>query len=303
MGNPGYIYALINPALEGLVKVGKTTTNPDKRANELSSATGVPMQFMVAHSVCIADCDLGEKYAHGILEKKGFRVSSNREFFQAPLQEAINAIKSTADFIGIASEKELSASKVKQVAKVQSNSADWADLVREADKYMKTPNCDLDVDKALDMYRKAAEKGCVRAYYEQGFIHLFEAQGIGRIPIQFERFTIFQKLFGNDNALNGYRQGHAGKGLECHRIALKHGYELSYAALASYFGETNNTAEAKRHWDLFFQSNIFRQRNERQRGRRNESSDFVTNYKNFLAENLKMDWEEAEYHANQKFDV
>jgi T5orf172 domain len=54
MGNPGYIYALINPSLEGLVKVGKTTTNPEKRANELSSVTGVPMQFIVAYS---CNCD------------------------------------------------------------------------------------------------------------------------------------------------------------------------------------------------------------------------------------------------------
>ena len=41
MNDPGFVYALINPSMEGLVKVGKTKRDPKGRANELSGATGV----------------------------------------------------------------------------------------------------------------------------------------------------------------------------------------------------------------------------------------------------------------------
>src|SRR6185369_11781349 len=42
MGGPGFVYALINPSMTGLVKVGRTERDPTGRAHELSSATGVP---------------------------------------------------------------------------------------------------------------------------------------------------------------------------------------------------------------------------------------------------------------------
>ena len=291
MSSPGYIYALINPALEGLVKVGKTTTNPANRANQLSSATGVPMQFMVAYSVIVSDCDLAEKYAHGILEKKGFRVSSNREFFQAPLPVAIDAIKSTASFIGVITESEFNSFSEDDTDDYFDNSA-WADLERAADVYFKTPYSQLDVERAVDLYNKAAQSGCVRGYYMQGFIHLLEAD------MTHEDTSFLGKLFGNnDKAVKKHK--HITNGLECHRIALKHGYELSYAALADYFGTTGNNSEAKRHWDLFFQSNCFRNRTEYD----GDILDFGVCYRNFLLLNLKMDEYESQYHTDQKFDV
>jgi len=291
MSNPGYIYALINPALEGLVKVGKTTTNPANRANQLSSATGVPMQFMVAYSVIVSDCDLAEKYAHGILEKKGFRVSSNREFFQAPLQVAIDAIKSTAIFIGTITESELFSFSEDVDEDNYFDDSAWADLEREADEYLKTPFSQLDDNKAIGLLNKAAQAGCVGAYYKMGSLHQLIADTMNDEP------TFLEKLFGNnEKAVKKHK--HVSSGLECHRIALKHGYELSYAALADYFGTAGNTAEAKRHWDLFFQSNIFRNRNPYD----GEISNYSVPYRNFLFLNLKMDEYESQYHADQKFD-
>jgi hypothetical protein len=47
----GYIYILINPSLEGLIKVGKTTRDPIDHAVELSKATGVPTPFIVAYHI------------------------------------------------------------------------------------------------------------------------------------------------------------------------------------------------------------------------------------------------------------
>ena len=36
----GYIYLMVNPSMEGLVKIGKTSRNPVDRARELGAATG-----------------------------------------------------------------------------------------------------------------------------------------------------------------------------------------------------------------------------------------------------------------------
>lgn len=41
MNDTGLVYVLINPSMEGLIKVGKTTRNPKERADELSKVTGV----------------------------------------------------------------------------------------------------------------------------------------------------------------------------------------------------------------------------------------------------------------------
>jgi hypothetical protein len=49
MNEPGFIYILINPSMAGLVKIGKTTRDPEARAKELSQATGVPTPFYVAY--------------------------------------------------------------------------------------------------------------------------------------------------------------------------------------------------------------------------------------------------------------
>ena len=49
----GYVYALINSSLIGLVKVGKTIKDPEIRAKEISSDTGVPTPFIVAFKVFV----------------------------------------------------------------------------------------------------------------------------------------------------------------------------------------------------------------------------------------------------------
>ena len=41
----GYIYILSNPTFKELYKVGKTSRDPYERAEELSSATGIPTPF------------------------------------------------------------------------------------------------------------------------------------------------------------------------------------------------------------------------------------------------------------------
>ena len=89
----GYVYVMTNSSIEGQVKIGKTTRDPYERAKELSSATGVPTPFVVVFYKPFKDCHLAEKTIHQYLEKKGYRVNNNREFFNMSIPEAIDVVQ------------------------------------------------------------------------------------------------------------------------------------------------------------------------------------------------------------------
>lgn len=84
-----YIYILSNPAMPGLIKVGKTTTHPTQRMGELHS-TGVPTPFEMEFSLIVPNCSTSERSAHQALNE--FRVAENREFFCIPVARAIKII-------------------------------------------------------------------------------------------------------------------------------------------------------------------------------------------------------------------
>ncbi len=92
LAKPGYIYALINPSLEGLVKIGKTTRDPTDRVRELSSSTAAPTPFVLACDVYVEDCTEAEAYLQPLLERRGYRVYENREFFYCPLKVVIQTL-------------------------------------------------------------------------------------------------------------------------------------------------------------------------------------------------------------------
>ena len=92
MTRPGYIYALINYSMPGLIKVGFTTRSAEERAAELSAATAVPTPFVVAYDILVPDGAGGERRIHERLEEQGYRVSDDREFFNAPLRQIIGAM-------------------------------------------------------------------------------------------------------------------------------------------------------------------------------------------------------------------
>jgi hypothetical protein len=92
----GFLYALTNPSMPGLVKVGMTQRRPEDRLHELSAATGVPTPFELRHSIHVTDAHTGEKALHAKWEKEGLRTTGGREFFRMDLHRAI------ADMEGVA---------------------------------------------------------------------------------------------------------------------------------------------------------------------------------------------------------
>lgn len=87
LGKAGYIYILVNPAFPRYVKIGKTTKDPEVRAKQLSSGTGVPAPYDVAWDALVSNCDEVERLVHQRLAYA--RSRNDREFFAIPLRKAV----------------------------------------------------------------------------------------------------------------------------------------------------------------------------------------------------------------------
>src|SRR5437763_16825221 len=90
MAQRGTIYILFNPAMSGLLKIGKTTRLSEQRATELSKATGVPSEFHVVYEEEFTDVGKAEQLIHSRLNE--YRYNRNREFFQLLLKQAIRVV-------------------------------------------------------------------------------------------------------------------------------------------------------------------------------------------------------------------
>lgn len=91
----GYVYVLSNPAMPGIVKIGKTTQSPEDRARQIGDATGVPFPFKIEFSVFLPDCHSAERFIHQRF--KGQRCNERREFFRVLPSEAGNAALEVLD--------------------------------------------------------------------------------------------------------------------------------------------------------------------------------------------------------------
>ena len=162
MDNKGYIYLMINPAIPNMVKIGKTTREPEQRAKELSSSTGVPIEFVLVHKRLVNNCTIAEKYIHEVLESKGVRVSKKREFFEIPIYEAIQVIEQYEDKED--SKNEASSSKLYAM-----------NILEEAKSYYYGHGDFLeDKYQALKLFKKSIDLGCSEGYLFIGRMYLYE---------------------------------------------------------------------------------------------------------------------------------
>lgn len=89
----GFVYVLSNPAMPGLVKIGRTVKIPTERAAEFNT-TGVPAPFEVAFYCIVEDAESLETRIHD--ELAGSRQAYDREFFRVDVTEAIAVIARVA---------------------------------------------------------------------------------------------------------------------------------------------------------------------------------------------------------------
>lgn len=90
---PGaFLYVMRCPAHgRDIYKVGFTDRDPEVRARELSAATASPTHFLVVQAWAVSDGLAAEQATHRRIEQ--FRLSTNREFFQAAYAELRKGIE------------------------------------------------------------------------------------------------------------------------------------------------------------------------------------------------------------------
>jgi hypothetical protein len=90
----GYVYVLLNTAMDGIVKIGSTTDSSEARAADISRATGVPTAFLVVYEEFVPDCKEAERRVHARLAQA--RVNPRREFFRVPPKVAVKVVQEVA---------------------------------------------------------------------------------------------------------------------------------------------------------------------------------------------------------------
>jgi hypothetical protein len=199
MKDNGYVYVLMNPAITNIVKIGKTTRDPEIRAEELSSATGVPSPFIVIYYEYFPSCSEAEIFVHTLLENKGYRVSKNREFFEISYKEAIDAVvmakrhysENVNDIQSCLNKENVTKSAIKQ-------KEFWKDFYEIAEKYYFGKDDELqDYKQALLNYKKARKLGSKEADLKIGIMY---TKGEGTKINENKALEFFKK--GAQNGIN-----------------------------------------------------------------------------------------------------
>ncbi len=88
----GIVYILTNPAMPGLVKIGKTSRDSVKeRLKELYSSTGVPVPFECEYAARVEDASAVEQILHETFGP--YRINPKREFFDISSEEARDVLQ------------------------------------------------------------------------------------------------------------------------------------------------------------------------------------------------------------------
>lgn len=85
------IYILINEAMPGYVKIGRTATNLEQRIRDLSASTSIPLLFTCFYACTVKNAQFVEHHLHDAFDNN--RVNPRREFFQIAPQRVVSALK------------------------------------------------------------------------------------------------------------------------------------------------------------------------------------------------------------------
>ena len=89
-----YVYILINDAMPGLIKIGRTNTSVMQRMSELNSPAGIPLPFTCYYAARVEDSFKVEKNLHEAFGDH--RIRERREFFRLSPHRAQAALELAA---------------------------------------------------------------------------------------------------------------------------------------------------------------------------------------------------------------
>jgi hypothetical protein len=86
----GYIYAMANDSMPGLLKVGMTEREPTDRLRDANSSDTwrPPTPFKIMMAKAVREPRAKEASLHALLAKLGTRINTNREFFRISMEDA-----------------------------------------------------------------------------------------------------------------------------------------------------------------------------------------------------------------------
>ena len=87
MAKSGFVYAITNDAMPGLVKIGATARDPADRLNEARHDTWAPSCFRITEQAAVDDAFGTERVIHALLAPR--RFEARREFFRLSHEEAL----------------------------------------------------------------------------------------------------------------------------------------------------------------------------------------------------------------------
>ena len=90
----GFIYVFSNPSQKGLIKIGKSQSDPQSLRKDELYTTGVPEPFNVEYIAFVEDFHTVEGLVHNKLND--FRPNKKREFFTCSIPHAILTIQQIA---------------------------------------------------------------------------------------------------------------------------------------------------------------------------------------------------------------
>lgn len=93
-GKAGWVYAVSNESMPGILKIGRTSREPEARLREMNSRTETPTPFRLEAVVRSANAAWTERAIHERLN--GVRVNERREFFRLTPASALAAMMAVA---------------------------------------------------------------------------------------------------------------------------------------------------------------------------------------------------------------
>jgi hypothetical protein len=245
----GWVYIITNKAMPDLVKVGFSTKDPEKRADELYS-TGVPHRYVVEYDALVDNPYGVEQKAHKLLKN----YIENKEWFRCDIIKAVAAIREAAENTIIHESIKFPFNAVEQF------NLGW--------NYANGSGVTKNLEQAVYWYKKAAEQGNAAAQCNLGVCYE-NGRGVERNLNQAVYW--YEKSAEKGNATAQFNLGMAyvnGNGVEkdlnqamylCKKSAEKgHAKAQEYVTNLGFYPKEDNTKKIEIN-----QNNVFKKPMER----------------------------------------
>jgi len=172
----GFIYIVSNPSLEGLIKIGKSESDPVKRAAQLSNTSNIPTPFEVEYFAFVDDFDELETAVH--LYLASYRVNKRREFFDCPVAVAIDAVQQMAGkkiiLEEITAEKKREIERLRKEEKIRKQKLEAEKRKREEEnrkreeEKRKKEQANIEEKKLLEKVKNEKQEKCRKMIFYSG---------------------------------------------------------------------------------------------------------------------------------------